>query len=235
MTNNKSNFSFLSGHWAFLQSDARQVETYALRDPRAASIYARRTLEISLKWLFANDTALKRPYEKSLAAMIHEPTFAKNIRKGLFHDIKFIHRLGNIAVHGDQEISEQEGLKATVALHQFLGWLARVYTKGGAKPEQFHINQRSDRQDLSSLQPKKEITGRYYQMEAAARVMENFGAKRKRNVKAAFNCPEPEKLKQKNIVLIDDVATTGATLEVAASALKAAGAKQVWGLVLARG
>ncbi len=180
MTNNKSNFSFLSEHWAFLQSDARQVETYALRDPRAASIYARRTLEISLKWLFANDTALKRPYEKSLAAMIHEPTFAKNIRKGLFHDIKFIHRLGNIAVHGDQEISEQEGLKATVALHQFLGWLARVYTKGGAKPEQFHINQRSDRQDLSSLQPKKEITGRYYQMEAAARVMENFGAKRKR-------------------------------------------------------
>lgn len=135
----QSNFDFLTAHWAFLLQDAQQVESYALRDPRAASIYARRTLEIALKWLFANDTALKAPYEKSLAAMIHEPTFAKNIRKGLFHDIKFIHRLGNIAVHGDQEISGQEGLKATVALHQFLGWLARVYTKGGAKPEQFHI------------------------------------------------------------------------------------------------
>ncbi|NOY72553.1 MAG: DEAD/DEAH box helicase family protein [Gammaproteobacteria bacterium] len=119
--------------------DAQQVESYALRDPRAASIYARRTLEIALKWLFTNDTTLKAPYEKSLAAMIHEPTFAQNIKKGLFHDIKFIHRLGNIAVHGNQEISGQEGLKATVALHQFLGWLARVYTKGGAKPEQFHI------------------------------------------------------------------------------------------------
>ncbi len=137
--NPQSNFSFLTEHWAFLLDDARQVEGYALRDPRAASIYARRTLEIALKWLFANDTALKAPYEKSLAAMIHEPTFAQNIKKGLFHDIKFIHRLGNVAVHGDQEISGQEGLKATVALHQFLGWLARVYTKGGAKPEQFHI------------------------------------------------------------------------------------------------
>lgn len=71
--------------------------------------------------------------------MIHEPTFANNIKKGLFHDIKFIHRLGNVAVHGDQSISEQEGLKATVALHQFLGWMARVYTREGAKPEQFHI------------------------------------------------------------------------------------------------
>lgn len=119
--------------------DAQQVESYALRDPRAAAIYARRSLEISLKWLFTNDTALKAPYEKSLAAMIHEPTFAKNIKKGLFHDIKFIHRLGNIAVHGDESISGQEGLKATLALHQFLGWMARVYTRGGAKPEQFHV------------------------------------------------------------------------------------------------
>jgi len=136
--NNKSNFSFLTEYWSFLLQDAQQVEAYALCDPRAASIYARRTLEISLKWLYANDTALKHPYEKSLAAMIHEPTFAQNIKKGLFHDIKFIHRLGNIAVHGDQTISEQEGLKATVALHQFLGWLARVYTRDGAKPDQFH-------------------------------------------------------------------------------------------------
>ncbi len=132
-----SNFSFLKEHWAFLLQDAQQVEAYALRDPRAASIYARRTLEIALKWLFANDTALKVPYEKSLAAMIHEPTFARNIKRGLFHDIKFIHRLGNVAVHGDQEISEQEGFKTAVALFQFLGWLARVYTRGGAKPGQF--------------------------------------------------------------------------------------------------
>lgn len=139
MAQNKSNFSFLFQHWSFLLEDARQVETYALSDPRAAAIYARRTLEISLKWLYANDTALKHPYEKSLAAMIHEPTIAQNIKKGLFHDIKFIHRLGNIAVHGDQNISEQEGVKATVALHQFLGWLARVYTRGGAKPGEFQI------------------------------------------------------------------------------------------------
>lgn len=41
-----SNFSFLSQHWGFLLDDARQVEGYALRDARAAAIYARRTLEL---------------------------------------------------------------------------------------------------------------------------------------------------------------------------------------------
>jgi len=137
--NKQSNFNFLAEHWGFLHDDARQVESYALRDPRAAAIYARRTLEISLKWLFANDTALKQPYEKSLAAMIHEPTFANNIKQGLFHDIKFIHRLGNLAVHGDQTISSQESLKASVALHTFLGWLARVYSRDGARPEEFQV------------------------------------------------------------------------------------------------
>lgn len=84
-----SNFLFLADQWHFLLKDAQQVESYALR---AAAIYARRTLEISLKWLFTNDIALKAPYEKSLVAMIHEPTFANNIKKGLFHDIKFIQR-----------------------------------------------------------------------------------------------------------------------------------------------
>ena len=65
MAHNKSNFSFLSEHWDFLLADTQQVEAYALRDPRAAAIYARRTLEISLKWLFTNDTALKAPMKKA--------------------------------------------------------------------------------------------------------------------------------------------------------------------------
>ena len=135
-----SNFSFLTVHWAFLYGDAQQVERYALRDPRAAAIYARRTLELSLRWLFANDTALKHPYEKSLAAMIHEPTFANAIRQGLFHDIKFIHRLGNVAAHGDQHISTQESLKAAMALHAFLGWLSRVYTRENTAPQPFQAD-----------------------------------------------------------------------------------------------
>ncbi|WP_085906298.1 DEAD/DEAH box helicase family protein [Kiloniella majae] len=133
-----SNFQFLSQHWVFLVTDAQAAEKYALSDPRAASIYARRTLELSLKWLYKNDSALRAPYEKSLAAMIHEPTFSQAIKKGLFFDIKFIHKLGNVAAHSDQRISAEESVKAVQALHQFLGWLARVYTRGGAKPDEFN-------------------------------------------------------------------------------------------------
>ena len=56
------------------------------------------------------------------------------------------------------------------------------------------------------------------------------------NVAAAFQVPDSlrEGVKDKRVVLIDDVMTTGATLGACAKALLAAGARQVDGLVLAR-
>ncbi len=42
-------------------------------------------------------------------------------------------------------------------------------------------------------------------------------------------------LKEKTIILIDDVFTTGATLSEAAKVLKQAGTKEIWGLVVAKG
>jgi ComF family protein len=56
---------------------------------------------------------------------------------------------------------------------------------------------------------------------------------RRRNVADAFMCRD-EQVKGKQIILIDDVCTSGATLESCAAALKNKGAKSVWGLTLAR-
>jgi len=56
---------------------------------------------------------------------------------------------------------------------------------------------------------------------------------RRRNVAEAFVCRD-HRLQDKQVLLIDDVATSGATLDAGAAALKATGATSVWGLVLAR-
>ena len=56
---------------------------------------------------------------------------------------------------------------------------------------------------------------------------------RRRNVANAFACRN-EKLNGRSVILIDDVCTSGATLEACAKALKRAGAVSVWGLTLAR-
>jgi len=54
-----------------------------------------------------------------------------------------------------------------------------------------------------------------------------------RNVADAFVCRD-ERVRGKQILLIDDVCTSGATLESCAAALKSKGATSIWGLTLAR-
>lgn len=55
---------------------------------------------------------------------------------------------------------------------------------------------------------------------------------RRANVDEGFRCYTD--MTGKSVIVVDDVATTGSTLSACASALKAAGASEVWGLALAR-
>ena len=55
---------------------------------------------------------------------------------------------------------------------------------------------------------------------------------RRKNVEDAFACRG--NVTSKHVVLVDDVCTTGSTLEACAVALRAAGAASVWAFTLAR-
>ena len=57
--------------------------------------------------------------------------------------------------------------------------------------------------------------------------------RRHANMQEAFAC-ESGRLWQKHVILVDDVSTTGATLNSCAIALKESGVASVWGLTLAR-
>ncbi len=66
------------------------------------------------------------------------------------------------------------------------------------------------------------------------------GSQRQENIKGAFainkNCRTPEVLQfsGKKVFLVDDVYTTGSTMEECANVLRTSGAKQVWGICIAR-
>ena len=64
--------------------------------------------------------------------------------------------------------------------------------------------------------------------------VEFSGHERVKNVKGVFSVKYPDKIKGKRVVLIDDVMTTGSTLKECALALRAAGAKSVDTLTVAR-
>lgn len=55
---------------------------------------------------------------------------------------------------------------------------------------------------------------------------------RRKNMEGAFECSRA--LEGRQVLLLDDVVTTGATMSACAGAIRASGAKSVWGLALAR-
>lgn len=57
---------------------------------------------------------------------------------------------------------------------------------------------------------------------------------RKNNLENAFALKNQKTIENKNIVILDDVFTSGATMEAAAAALKSGGAKKIIGLVIAK-
>ena len=64
--------------------------------------------------------------------------------------------------------------------------------------------------------------------------MELAKKERLENIKGAFLVKNKEVVQNRQVLLIDDVYTTGSTMEEAARVLKEVNAKEVWGLVLAR-
>ena len=59
-------------------------------------------------------------------------------------------------------------------------------------------------------------------------------AARKTNVQGAYTVPEPELIEGKRVLLIDDIITTGSTLDEASRTLLASGASEVLAAALAQ-
>ena len=60
------------------------------------------------------------------------------------------------------------------------------------------------------------------------------GKEREENIKGVFSIKNIEKIRGRKILLVDDVYTTGSTMEEGARVLKTAGAKEIWGVAVAR-
>ena len=57
---------------------------------------------------------------------------------------------------------------------------------------------------------------------------------RHKNIKNVFKIKNSDKIKNKKIILVDDICTTSATLEECSKVLKVAGAKEILALVIAK-
>ena len=128
-----SQFGFLSTEFAEVFAHASQAESLALSDPRSSCFYARLALEVAVSWLYARDSTLRDPFETTLAARIHEPTFRKLVGDAVVAKARIIKDLGNAAVHETRTVSQDKAVTAVRELFHVAYWLTRTYSRG-AKP-----------------------------------------------------------------------------------------------------
>lgn len=129
-----SQFAFLAAEWPALHEAAAKAEALVLSDPRASCFYARRALEVAMRWLYKYDAKLKLPYQDNLSALIHEPSFKNVADDAVFTKARVIQRQGNDAVHSTRPVRQYDALQVVKELFHFCYWLARTYARG-PKPE----------------------------------------------------------------------------------------------------
>ncbi|MFD3705899.1 DEAD/DEAH box helicase family protein [Nocardia sp. NPDC058658] len=122
-----SNFEFLRAEWPTLFAEAIRAERAGVADPRVACIAARRTVELTVGWLYDADTTLKKPYHDDLAGKINEPTMVTLVGTDMRAKLDLIRKVGNDGVHGTKPITDKTSLPLLRELFQVMFWLARNY------------------------------------------------------------------------------------------------------------
>src|SRR5690625_932116 len=125
-----TNFGFLKekNQYESFTSACLEAEKSLQISPATTAILSRRALELAVKWVYSFDEALKLPYDDRLSALIHEQTFQDIIDGDLFPLLRYIVKLGNVAVHTNSNISREEAITSLRNLHEFVSWIDYCYS-----------------------------------------------------------------------------------------------------------
>ncbi|MGZ0211179.1 MAG: DEAD/DEAH box helicase family protein [Actinomycetales bacterium] len=122
-----SNFDFLHARWPSIANEAKRAEHYVNGDPRSSVFYARRSIELIVKWLYDADATLQRPYKNDLAALTYEPTFKQLVGPAIHTKLDLIRKQGNNAVHRATPLKPTDSLPIVRELFHVMVWVATRY------------------------------------------------------------------------------------------------------------
>jgi type I restriction enzyme R subunit len=125
-----SNFHFLIGkpHYESFTNACLEAEKSLVVSPATCAILTRRALELAVKWVYSFDSALKVPYQDNLSSLIHDNGFLSIIDEDLLPLLRYIVKLGNVAVHTNSMITREEAILSLHHLHQFVSWIDYCYS-----------------------------------------------------------------------------------------------------------
>ena len=126
-----SNFEFLEKEESFkiFADAAKEAEKSLAITNVTCVIMCRRALELSVKWLYANDNELEIPYQNNLSSLVYDSNFKNIVDNDIFNEIIYIIKLGNFSVHSNKKVSRNEAVVCLKYLFDFMKWIAYCYAQ----------------------------------------------------------------------------------------------------------
>lgn len=124
-----SNFEFLNNNQNFksFRNACIEAEKSILVSPATTAILSRRALELAVKWVYTFDSDLTLPYQDNISSLIHDNSFIELINNEMLQLLKYVIKLGNVAVHTNESIKREEAILSLHNLHQFVSWINYCY------------------------------------------------------------------------------------------------------------
>lgn len=124
-----ANFAFLQGQteYELFATAAIEAEKVLSTSPAMAAVGARKALELAVKWVYSADNTISMPYKDNLQSLIHEPTFRFALDSKTWGKLPYIIKLGNLAVHTEKAVSQNDAVLSLRALFEFIQWLDYCY------------------------------------------------------------------------------------------------------------
>lgn len=126
-----TNFDFLTSDPQFdpFSSVAVSAERILPIDPSAAVLNCRRAMEFAVKWMYAVDGELVKPWQDNLKSLMDDEVFRAIVGTDIWRRMKFIRQTGNDAAHSGKVITRAQAVLCLENLFVFLDFVACCYGK----------------------------------------------------------------------------------------------------------
>lgn len=172
---------------------------------------------------------------KKLDGLFFALPYEKQLIKNLIHQFKYSPYLKNLA----------EDLAKIISDHFILSGINnKIFENSILIPVPIHEKKLKLRGYNQSEELAKELSKIFeipmensvlIKIKSTKNQMELKKEEREKNLENSFEIKNPEKIQDKKIFLVDDVYTTGSTMQECALALRRSGAKKVYGVCITRG
>jgi type I restriction enzyme R subunit len=125
-----TNFNFLKekSQYNSFTNACLDAEKALVVSPATSAILSRRALELAVKWVYSFDSEIKIPYQDNISSLIHDTNFLAIIDEDLLLLMKYVVKLGNVAVHTNSSITRDEAVLSLHHLYQFVSWIDYCYS-----------------------------------------------------------------------------------------------------------